>query len=65
LFAPTAVTVYVAEVEGTNATLLETLLFQVMKPLLVADNVTGTPEQEAISTPALTVGIGNTVTVVD
>ena len=65
MFAPTAVTVYVADEPGTNATLFDTLLFHVMKPLLVADNVTGKPEQEAISGPAFTVGIGNTVTVVD
>jgi hypothetical protein len=57
--------VYVAEEPGTNATLFETLLFHVMNPLLVADNVTGKPEQEAISGPAFTVGIGNTVTEVD
>jgi hypothetical protein len=65
LFAPTAVTVYVAEEPGTNATLFETLLFHVMNPLLVADNVTGKPEHTDTSKPALTVGIGNTVTVVD
>jgi hypothetical protein len=65
LFAPTAVTVYVADEPGTNATLFDTLLFHEMNPLLVADNVTGKPEQDAMSGPAFTVGIGNTVTEVD
>jgi hypothetical protein len=36
-----------------------------MNPLLVAVNVTGKPEQEAISGPAFTVGLGKTVNVVD
>jgi hypothetical protein len=65
LFAPTAVTVYVAELDGTNATLFVTLLFHVKNPFPVAVKVTGEPEHTDTSNPALTVGIGNTVTVVD
>ena len=65
LLAPTAVTVYVPDAVGTNARLFVTPLFQVKNPFPVADNVTGKPAHDAISGPAFTVGIGNTVNEVD